>query len=116
MVDTTTKPPAISTSTQQFILAILVVLMAGGMLTLLFFINIPKDNEQLLTLALGIVLGVLGTIASFYWPSSVGSKAKDDAINALASQVASAPPTTTTTTTTVKKDAEDPLSTKDSQK
>lgn len=88
MADPTGATPSITTSTQQFVLALLVLAMAGGMLTLLFFVQIPKDNQQLLTLSLGIVLGIAGTIASFYWPSSVGARSKDETISKLADQVA----------------------------
>lgn len=107
MADPSGKTPTITTSTQQFIIGLLVVVLVGFLIGAMFFVTVPKDNARLLDISLGVVLGAMGTVLAFYFPSSVGSRAKDEAISSLATQIAGSPPTTSTTTTVVKKDPPD---------
>lgn len=104
MADPTGKTPVISTSTQQFIIALCIVGIAGTMLWVLAHSAIPEKNIQMLNLALGSVLTIMGGVFAFFFPSSVGARSKDEAISNLASQIASSPATTVTSTTTTKKD------------
>lgn len=52
---------------------------------LLFFVQIPDKNEQVLTTVIGTVVGTgLGSVIGFYYGSSMSSKAKDETITKLA--------------------------------
>lgn len=47
-----------------------IVLMSFGFLYFLLYRKIPAENKDILQIAAGIVLGVLGTVASYYFGSS----------------------------------------------
>ena len=52
-------------------------------LTVMFFANIPNDSQTVLNVLLGALAGGVVQILNFYFGSSKGSKAKDDAIIAV---------------------------------
>lgn len=54
-----------------------IILFLMILIGLLFFIEIPEKNEPLITQSLGVVLGMVVTIAAFYFGSSKGSQDKD---------------------------------------
>lgn len=52
------------------IIAFAIVLMSFGFLYFLLYRKIPAENKDILQISAGIVLGVLGTVASYYFGSS----------------------------------------------
>lgn len=63
------------TSAIFFILFVLIVL--------LFFVNIPDGNSEIVYMAVGMFLGIVGAVAAFFFGSSVGSKDKGDGIMSI---------------------------------
>lgn len=57
------------------IFAILLVLIV-----LLFFVDIPEGNGEIIYMAVGMFLGIVSTVAAFFFGSSSGSKEKQDGI------------------------------------
>ena len=55
------------------VLAIAALLVLG-----LFFIDMPRENSNLINTALGFIAGWAGAIVSFYFGSSSDKKGKDD--------------------------------------
>jgi hypothetical protein len=51
-----------------------------------FFITPPDGNAEVLNLIVGAVIGIIGTIASYRWGSSDGSKRSGDALRDIASE------------------------------
>lgn len=100
MTDPTGRTPLISTTTQQFAMAIVILLLAAGVLLILAFVKVPSDNQTLFTALVGGIAGWVGATISFYFPSSVGARSKDEAIATLSAAVATPPGSTTTTHTT----------------
>lgn len=86
-------------STQQFILALIVMSLLILDILILAFVEIPKANESTFNLFLGTQLGVVGTVASFVFPSNVSSASKDHTIATLAAKANPVDTTTQTTTT-----------------
>ena len=58
----------------------LIILSTFGLATMLFFVDIPKDNIQIANIMFGTMLGLMTTIVSYHRGSSHGSKAKNDLI------------------------------------
>lgn len=52
------------------IIAFAIVIMSFGFLYFLLYRKIPAENKDILQISAGIVLGVLGTVASYYFGSS----------------------------------------------
>lgn len=50
------------------------------MLVLLFFVNIPDGNSEIVYMAVGMFLGIVSTVAAFFFGSSSGSKDKQEGI------------------------------------
>lgn len=50
---------------------------------LLFFVNIPEGNGEIIYMAFGTFVGIVGTVAAFHYGSSVGSKDKSESITNL---------------------------------
>jgi hypothetical protein len=67
----------------RFWLAAMIILMGAGFLVALLFFKVPEGNERILDIAAGLVLGWGGAVVSFYYGSSSGSTAKDEAISGL---------------------------------
>lgn len=84
------RRPLLTVSGQQFWLALVIIIGDFIIIGMLFFVNIPTDNERIIDIALGVILGAGGTVAAFYFPSSVGARSKDEAINKLTDLVHSA--------------------------
>jgi hypothetical protein len=47
---------------------------------LLFFVTIPTGNSEIVYMTFGTFIGIVGTVAAFYFGSSSGSKEKSDGI------------------------------------
>lgn len=61
--------------------------VAGSMLIivlLLFFIQIPEDNKRIIDMLLGAFVGILVSIGTFFYGSSMGSKNKETALTGIA--------------------------------
>lgn len=52
------------------IIALSIVVMSFGFIFFLLYKTIPAENKDILQISAGIVLGVLGTVASYYFGSS----------------------------------------------
>ncbi len=84
----------LTTSGQQFMIAVIALIGDFILVGMLFFINIPADNERILDVVIGVMIGIATTVAAFYFPSSVGARAKDEALNKLADLVSTPAPVT----------------------
>lgn len=51
----------------RLVLALITLLACNICVAGLFFITIPKDNRDLINIALGAMLGMTGTVLSFYF-------------------------------------------------
>jgi len=47
---------------------------------LLFFVSIPTGNSEIIYMTFGTFIGIVGTVAAFFFGSSSGSKEKRDEI------------------------------------
>jgi len=47
---------------------------------LLFFVTIPTGNSEIVYMTFGTFIGIVGTVAAFFFGSSSGSKEKSDGI------------------------------------
>lgn len=66
----------------SFVMAALVI-----MFMLLFFVEIPEGNSEIVYMAFGIFLGIASSVAAFFFGSSQGSKDKDTSmLNAMKSR------------------------------
>lgn len=83
--------------------ALLCALFGLGLATV--FLSIPKDNDTAFNILLGNVMGWIGALVAFSFPSNIGTAKKDDTIKSQAkaaetlAATAAAPATITTTTT-----------------
>lgn len=100
----------------QTIMAIGILLVVGVALMLLFFREAPPSNKELVSLALGVMLGAVKDVFSYYFNATQSSDRKDMMIeNALLATptvniepaspgttqtVSEGPPVTVTTTAT----------------
>jgi hypothetical protein len=75
----------VNRSHARFALGVVIILVGAGFVGSLLFFKVPEGNERILDLAAGIMLGWGGAVVSFYFGSSSGSTAKDEAISGLAS-------------------------------
>ncbi len=64
------------------LIAFLIVLLSFGFLFTLAYKAIPKDNKDILQIAVGIVLGVLGIVVGYYFGSSKDKSDQDKVFNA----------------------------------
>lgn len=60
------------------IVGVIVVLFAILCVCLLFFVVIPKTNNEILFMALGVVLAKFGSVVDYLFGSSKGSTDKTD--------------------------------------
>jgi len=56
------------------------------MVLALIYIPIPKDNQDSLTLLIGIIAGGIGSLVGYYFGSSKGSQKKSDLIEKITEQ------------------------------
>lgn len=87
MADTSVKVPMITVSGQQFVMGFCIIALWAMVLTVLAFVTLPDNNRDAFNLFLGGILGAGTTVLAFYFPSSVGSRAKDEAITKLTDAV-----------------------------
>jgi len=50
---------------------------------LLFFVTIPTGNSEIVYMTFGTFIGIVGTVAAFFFGSSSGSKEKSDGIKSV---------------------------------
>lgn len=50
------------------------------LMLLLYFVEIPEGNSEIVYMAFGTLIGIVGTVAAFYYGSSSGSKDKSEGI------------------------------------
>jgi hypothetical protein len=62
----------------QYILAALIVVCFFVLLGILVFKQIPKDNGEVLYLAVGSLLSAFATVTGYFFGSSAGSQAKTE--------------------------------------
>lgn len=84
-----TEKPFWMPDTQGF-LAIAILGIVGFVVVLLMFKGVPTESKDILNVALGVLLGSLKDVYSFFFGSSKGSEKKDDAI--LSGAVQAVPP------------------------
>jgi hypothetical protein len=77
--------------TQGF-LAIAILALIGTVIIILCFRPLPVENKDVLNIGLGVLLGSLKDVYSFFFGSSKGSEKKDDALIAGAITPTSTPP------------------------
>lgn len=70
-----------SRSHQRFVLALLVILIGASITAALIFVNIPGNNESILNIALGFILGWSASAVGFYFGSSDGSERKSELLS-----------------------------------
>lgn len=63
-----------------YYLASFIMLSIVVLLILLFFIEIPERNSEIVYMAIGIFMGIVSTVAAFFFGSSAGSKNKEDGL------------------------------------
>jgi cytochrome c biogenesis protein CcdA len=63
------------------ILGFTIVILSFGFLFVLMYKRMPAENKDIITLSAGIVLGVLGTVAAYYFGSSKDKSDQDKADN-----------------------------------
>lgn len=85
-------------STQQFILALIMVGMLVVDLLILAFVALPTGNKDTFNLFLGTQLGIIAGVAAFAFPSNVSNAAKDHTIATLAAKASPSDTTTQVTT------------------
>jgi len=62
----------------QYILAVLIVLCFFSLIAILIFVEMPKNNGELLYLAIGALISSFGTVKDYFFGSSAGSAAKTE--------------------------------------
>lgn len=60
-----------------YYLAAFIMIALFALLIMLFFIEIPDGNNEIVYMAVGIFMGIATTVAAFFFGSSQGSKEKD---------------------------------------
>lgn len=89
MADQPTVTPMRPDSYVDVLLASAIVVWVSGIILVLSFVTIPKDNMPLFAaLASGGVLGTLGTLIGYRWGGSKASDQKTDTISAIAVKAA----------------------------
>ena len=74
-----------------FVLMLIASIALLGIIGVLAFITVPKENLNTLTTVVGSVTAAFLTIVGFYFGSNSSSKAKDQAISNLTPQSAAPP-------------------------
>jgi hypothetical protein len=110
--DPTGGKPAITTSSQQFIIVLVVLFITMATLTMLAVIDPPKENQTVLNVVVGNIMGWVSASIAFYFPSSVGARAKDETIATMSAALAAPAAGTTTTTVHTEQSPVAPLSVK----
>jgi hypothetical protein len=71
----------------KLIMALAGIAFSFAVIVLLFFIEIPSPNAELLSMAIGVILGkCIGTVYDYEFGSSNSSDKKTDAINEVIKQ------------------------------
>lgn len=70
--------------TKRFIyyLAAFIMISLMILLLMLFFVEIPEGNSEIVYMAIGIFMGIVSTVAAFFFGSSQGSKDKETSLMA----------------------------------
>ena len=67
-----------SRATMRFVLALIAILVSGAIVAALIFIRIPPENEDVLQVALGLVLGWGAAVFGYYFGTSESSAQKTE--------------------------------------
>lgn len=86
-----TKPKPFWVPDTQGFLAIAILALIGTVVIILLIKPIAIENKDVLNIALGVLLGSLKDVYSFFFGSSKGSEKKDDALIAGAITPTSTP-------------------------
>lgn len=86
------KPKPFWVPDTQGFLAIAILTLIGTVVIILLLKPIASENKDVLNIALGVLLGSLKDVYSFFFGSSKGSEKKDDALIAGAITPTSTPP------------------------
>lgn len=70
-----------------YYLAGFIMLVLAALLILLFYVQIPKGNGEVIYMAIGMFLGIASTVAAFFFGSSSGSKEKQEGINRIMDKI-----------------------------
>jgi len=57
-----------------------IIIIFAVLMVLLFFVDIPKGNSEIVYMGFGTFIGIVGTVAAFYFGSSSGSKDKTEGL------------------------------------
>lgn len=85
------EKPSWMPDTQGF-LAIAILMIVGFVIVLLLYKPVAVENKDILNVTLGVLLGSLKDVYSFFFGSSKGSEKKDDALISGAVSPTSTPP------------------------
>src|ERR1700744_3329785 len=86
------KPKPFWVPDTQGFLAIAILALIGTVVIILLLKPIATENKDVLNIALGVLLGSLKDVYSFFFGSSKGSEKKDDALISGAVSPTSTPP------------------------
>lgn len=75
----------------QNILAAALMLIISVMVLMLFYRETPPTNKELVSLALGVLLGSLKDVFNYYFGSTRSSDRKDEMVRSALSQSSNAP-------------------------
>lgn len=70
-----------------YYLASFIMLVLSVLLVLLFYVEIPEGNGEIIYMAIGIFMGIASTVAAFFFGSSSGSKDKQAGIDRLIEKI-----------------------------
>jgi hypothetical protein len=64
----------------NYYLSSAIIIIFAVLMVLLFFVTIPEGNSEIVYMGFGTFIGIVGTVAAFYFGSSAGSKDKTDGL------------------------------------
>lgn len=76
----------------QNVLALILMLIIGVMVLMLFYRETPPTNKELVSLALGVLLGSMKDVFNYFFGSTRSSDRKDEMVRSALSQSGSAAP------------------------
>lgn len=63
-----------------YYLAAFIMVSLMILLVMLFFVQIPEGNSEIVYMAIGIFMGIVSTVAAYFFGSSSGSKQKEEGL------------------------------------
>lgn len=64
----------------NYYLSSAIIIIFAVLMVLLFFVDIPEGNSEIVYMGFGTFIGIVGTVAAFYFGSSAGSKDKTEGL------------------------------------